>query len=152
MEKIINIDLKNEEDLIDKYNNKHVSRDLINYILDQTQFTRKQDTIKIVINKNFDTDSIGLIKMGLRTECLKIMKETKLNNIKQITFLLIGLICLILYAFLDNIEVFSEIILIGGWILIGEAIEIQLFSDSQIKRNKMIIKKILNAEYEENMK
>ena len=147
MKKIINIDLYSVDDLKDKYNDNVVSRDLINYILDQAHFINKKDEIEVVINKNFDLDSIGLIKIGLRNEYLKTMKETKFNNIKQITFLLLGLLCLIIYAFLDNIEVFSEILLIGGWILIGEAIEIELFTDPLIKRNKMILKKILKSDF-----
>jgi len=151
MKKVININLDSEEDLKEKYNSNVVSRDLINYILDQAHFINKKDEIEIVINKEFEEDSIGLIKTGLRNEYLKTMKETKFNNIKQISFLLLGLICLILYAFLDNVEVFSEIILIGGWILIGEALEIELFTDPLIKRNKMILKKILKSDFKENI-
>lgn len=149
MKKLININLKSEEDLKEKYNDNIVSRDLINYILDQTQYINKKDEVQVVINKVFENDSIGLIKTGLRNEFLKIMKQTRFNNIKQITFLLLGLLCLILYAMLDNIEVFDQIILIGGWIFIGEAIEIELFSDQQIKRSKMILKKILKSDFME---
>jgi len=149
MKKIININLLHESDLKEKYNEEHVSRELINYILEQTQFINKKDEIKIVINKNFEEDSIGLIKTGLRNEYLKAIKKSKFDNIKQVTFLLLGLLCLVLYTMFDNIEIFGEIILIGGWILIGEAIEIQLFSDPEIKRNKMILKKVLKSDFEE---
>lgn len=150
MKKVININLKKESDLIEKYNDMHVSRDLINYILEQTKFINKKDEIEFVINKEFEKDAIGLIKTGIRNEYLIATKQTKYDNIKQITFLLLGLICLILYTFFKNIEVFDEILLIGGWILMGEAIEIQLFSDPVIKRNKMILKKMLNSNFIEN--
>lgn len=150
MKKVININLDSEEDLKEKYNSNVVSRDLINYILDQAHFINRKDELEIIVNKNFGEDCVGLIKTGLRNEYLKASKETRFNNIKQITFLLLGLICLIIYAFLDNIEVVSEILLIGGWILMGEAIEIQLFTDPLIKRNKMILKKILKLDFIEN--
>lgn len=150
MKKVININLDSEEDLKEKYNSNVVSRDLINYILDQAHFINRKDELEIIVNKNFGEDCVGSIKTGLRNEYLKASKETRFNNIKQITFLLLGLICLIIYAFLDNIEVVSEILLIGGWILMGEAIEIQLFTDPLIKRNKMILKKILKLDFIEN--
>jgi len=150
MKKVIKINLNSEEDLVDKYNEEHVSKELTDYILKQTHFINKKDEKYVIINKKFEKDSIGLIKTGLRNECLSAIKQSKFDNIKQITFLLLGLLCLVLYALIDNVEIFSEIILIGGWILIGEAIEIQLFSDAEIKRRKMIIKKILESEFIEN--
>lgn len=152
MKKTIHINLKSESDLIDKYNQNIVSMDLIEYILEQTHYINKKDELNVVIDKEFDTDTIGLIKTGLRNEELKIIKQNRYDNIRQIIFLLLGIICLTAYVFLDNIEVLSEILLIGGWILIGEAIEIQLFSDSQANRNKMIIKKILKSDFIENKK
>lgn len=150
MKKVININLKSESDLIEKYNGTHVSRDLINYILEQTKYINKKDEIEFVINKNFEMDATGLIKTGIRNEYLIATKQSRFDNIKQITFLILGLICLMLYTLFGDIEVFGEIILIGGWILMGESIEIQLFSDPVIKRNKMILKKMLNSNFIEN--
>ena len=150
MKKVININLKSESDLIEKYNETHISRDLIDYILEQTKYINKKDEIEFVINKEFEKDATGLIKTGIRNEYLIAMKHSRFDNIKQITFLILGLICLILYTLFDNVEIFGEIILIGGWILMGEAIEIQLFSDPVIKRNKMILKKMLNSNFIEN--
>lgn len=150
MKKVININLKSESDLVDKYNDTHVSRDLIDYILEQTKYINKKDEIEFVINKDFETDATGLIKTGIRNEYLIATKQSRFDNIKQITFLILGLICLILYTLFGDIEVFGEIILIGGWILMGESIEIQLFSDPVIKRNKMILKKMLNSNFIEN--
>ena len=150
MKKVIKINLETEKDLVDPYNEEHVSKKLINYILSQIRFINKKDEVEVIINKKFEKDSIGLIKTGLRNEYLTAIKQSRHDNTKQITFLLLGLLCLIVYTFIDNVEIFSQIILIGGWILIGEAIEIQLFSDVEIKRNKMVIKKILESDFIEN--
>ena len=46
--------------------------------------------------------------------------------------------------------IFKEIILIGGWVLIWEMIELEIFSDVKEKRKRIILKKILNSEFIEN--
>ena len=51
MEQIIEIDLTNKNNLIDKYNEKKVSHSLIEYIIKQAEDANLYDEIKIVINK-----------------------------------------------------------------------------------------------------
>ena len=51
MEKIIEINLTDKEDFLDKYNKKRVSNDIIDYIIRQSMYTTKKDSIKVIINK-----------------------------------------------------------------------------------------------------
>lgn len=148
MEKVIRIDLFNESDLTNKYNDSIVSKDLINYIFEQAKFINNKDSIKVIIIKNFDkdVDIIKLIKESLNEEYLSTLKKTYLNDIKQILFLLFGIVCLFLSTIIHN-SIIKEIILIGGWVLIWEMLDSQLFSDTQLKRNKVVLKKLLNAEF-----
>lgn len=133
---------------MEKYNDNIVSKDLINYILQQSKFINKKDKIKIVINKTFDKSVVNIIKQGLTDEYLLTLKKRNINNIEQIIFLILGIFCLFFSATID-MAIFKEIVLIGGWVLIWETIELELFSDSQIKRNKMILKKLLKSDFVE---
>ena len=67
MEKIIEINLYNKDDLTEKYNKKIVSRDLINYLVEEASFISKNDTIKVIINNecNLECDYLKMIKDGL---------------------------------------------------------------------------------------
>lgn len=50
MTKNIEIDLFDKDALTEKYNKKNVSKDLINYIVDEAIFIDKNDTVEIIFN------------------------------------------------------------------------------------------------------
>ena len=50
MEKIIEIDLLELDDLLERYNRKKVSLSLIEYIIKQTPNFKKNDNLQIIIN------------------------------------------------------------------------------------------------------
>lgn len=50
MEKIIEIDLHDKYDLVEKYNENKISNELIKYIIKEAIPIRKNEKIKIVIN------------------------------------------------------------------------------------------------------
>ena len=149
--KVIEIDITNKEDLYEKYNKKVVSKDLINYMIESIPHFNKSDKLKIVIN-NSTSEKINctkLIKDGLNNEYNKSLLKYHKTNIVQLIYLIIGIIALILST-LVNVTIFKEIILIGAWVLIWEMIELELFSDTQEKKKRIIIKKLLDSEFEEN--
>ena len=149
MEKVIEIDLICNDDLYEKYNRKIVSNDLVNYIITSAYNTKKKDKIKIIINNSIGISSVSLIKEGLKKEYEKSYLIYYKNNIVQIIYLLIGIIALFVSSIMDG-NIFKEIILIGGWVLIWEMIELEIFSDVKEKRKRIILKKILNSEFIEN--
>ena len=149
--KVIEIDITNKEDLYEKYNKKVVSKDLINYMVESIPHFNKSDKLKIVIN-NSTSEKINctkLIKDGLNNEYNKSLLKYHKTNIVQLIYLIIGIIALILST-LVNVTIFKEIILIGAWVLIWEMIELELFSDTQEKKKRIILKKLLDSEFEEN--
>lgn len=139
MEKVIEIDLTCNDDLYEKYNRKIVSNDLVNYIITSAN-TKKKDKIKIIINNSIGISSVSLIKEGLKKEYEKSYLIYYKNNIVQIIYLLIGIIALFVSSIMDG-NIFKEIILIGGWVLIWEMIELEIFSDVKEKRKRIILKK-----------
>jgi len=98
MEEIIEIDLKDKYDLIDKYNEKKLSKEFLEYIINKADLTRVNKKIKVIINKKCDinVDATKLIKEGLNEEYKRNLQERDNNNVKQFMFLLLGIIFIFL--------------------------------------------------------
>lgn len=149
MEKIIEVYLHDKYDLVEKYNENKLSKELIEYITKQAIPVGKNDKIKIVLNvkcDNMDRDCTELLKVGLSEEYNRIIKEHEITNIKQFCLLILGIIFLFLSTLINDETIWKEILLIIGWVPIWEAVDIELFSDIKSKRKKKIIKKLLNSE------
>ena len=59
MEKEIKIDIANRDNLLEKYNESKVCKDVIEYLVKEAMLVDKETTIKIVVNK----DSAVLIRL-----------------------------------------------------------------------------------------
>lgn len=148
MERVIEIDLFNKDDLYEKYNKKNVSRDLIDYIVKTAMFFGKKDKIKIVFNDslNENVDYIELFKKTIQDEYNYSLRKHRYNNIMQIIYLLLGILILFISNFLDNSIIFQELLVIGGWVLIWEMIELEIFTDLEEQKKRRILKRLLNSE------
>lgn len=149
MEQIIEIDLTNKHNLIDKYNERKVSHGLIEYIIKQAEDAVLYDEIKIIINKkcHIDEDCIKLIKEGLQEEYNRSLKKRDDNNIKQLIFFGLGILFIYLSTLIKNGDVWKEIILITGWVPIWKMIEVEILPDVAGRRKRKIINKILKSEF-----
>ena len=155
MEKIIEIDINNQNDLIHKYNNKKMSSEIIDYIIQEAMKIKKNEKIKIVINNkcNVEKDITKMINDGLKEEYNKSKKEHRDNNIKQIIFLLLGIIFIFLSTTIEDGVIWKEILLITGWVPIWEMIDVELFSDAEGIRKRRVINKLLQSKIiEKNIK
>lgn len=151
MKKIIEVTLNEDSDLYEKYNKAMASRDLINYLVDTMPFFNKKDIIKIVINNNLvgDDDSAEIIKKTLRDEYENLNYKYNQNTLIQVTYLFLGILILFLSTLITN-EVFKEVVLIIGWIFIWTMMELEIFTDKNIKKRRKIIRKLLASEIIEN--
>lgn len=150
MEKIIEIDILNKNDLIDKYNEDKLSRDLMEYIIKEVGYVRRKDKIKIVINNKCGVKNYKNIFINsLKEEYLKNLKITRITNIKQLFLLIIGIAFLFFSTLVKEESIWKEILLIGGWVPIWEVIDIELFSDLEGRRRRIILKKLIKSEFQE---
>lgn len=149
MEKIIEIDILDKHDLVEKYNDQKLASDLISYILEQAMFIKKQDKVKIIIDKKCDIDINveDIIKKGLKEEYDKLVRIYQLTNIKQVILFVLGITFLFLSSLVGE-GIGKEILLISGWVPIWETIEIELFGDLEVKRKRNILKKLLKSTIE----
>lgn len=145
--KDIAVNLKSELDLYEKYNNK-LSRELIEYLLKET----KKDKIRIIINTSLNIKNIEkTIKDGLMTAYEETKKFDDVYDNKQISFFIMGFIFLLLSS-LIKYEVIKEIIIIIGWFVIWEGVDIALNLDTKLRINRKKLKKLINSEIIVNKK
>lgn len=151
----IEINLNDKESYINKFNNNRISSELFEYILEEIKTINIKDKLEI----NIYTNSLDLTdKEKEKLACM--IKDTYqedfndliyIDNIltfKELIMLLIGVLIIIIYVLFNDYQVISEIILIIGWLIIGEALERLFFSKTEakykIKRRKQIIKSKIN--------
>lgn len=149
MEQIIEIDITNKHNLIDKYNEKKVSHGLIEYIIKQVNDINLYKEIKIKINKkcHIDEDCVNLIKEGLKEEYNRSLRKRNDNNLKQFIFFFLGVLFIYLSTLIEAETVWKEIILITGWVPIWKMIEVEILADVAARRKRKIINKILKSEF-----
>ena len=147
MEKIIEIDIVDKSDLVEKYNDDRLSKELLEFILKEATFITRKDKVKIVINNKCSAlNSVNIIKEGLKDEYAKNLKLWHIMNYKQLFLLVIGLIFLFLSSLIGDAFIWKELLLIGGWVPIWEVVDIELISDIESKRRRIILKQLLNGE------
>ena len=153
MEKILEIDLDSTEDLFECYNKKKVSRDLIQYMVDAMPRLKKNDTLKVVINNRIkgNVKCAELIKKAIDDACARNDFRFHLTNMKQICFLILGVIALLVASIVDW-EILKEIVIIGAWVLLWDVVEMEIVDDINNRKKKRILKKILSSEFIENIK
>ena len=111
-------------------------------------FFGKKDKIKIVFNDslNENVDYIELFKKTIQDEYNYSLRKHRYNNIMQIIYLILGILILFISNFLDNSIIFQELLIIGGWVLIWEMIELEIFTDLEEQKKRRILKRLLNSE------
>ncbi len=151
--KIINIDIDIKDDLVCRYSDKKVSKDLIEYLIDSIDDFKMSDTVKIVVNKNkrVEGNSIKLIKEGLKKEHKNSQEETEKANIKQLWLFCIGVILIFLSTKITDTILWKQVLVIIGWVPIWEAVEIELFPDIIARKRRKCIKKLLKCEITEKV-
>ena len=143
--KEINIYIKNKEDFFLKYDNSKISKELINYLIESTILNTKN---KIIMHSSLDIDYKKYIIEGLEEELEHNLENKKRTNHLQILLIFLGMFFLCLSVIFKDFEIWHEVILIGGWVPIWEAIDIELFRDSKERKKRYILNNLLKSEIE----
>lgn len=146
----IEIYINTEEDLLEKYNHKLVSCELIDYIIIKSKNYFKEDKVVLSIENNtkYSNENVEkLIKNGLKVELKNSTKIRDLNNVKQVILLFLGILFLF-FSTLINDVIFKEVLIVIGWFPIWEVMDIEFFTDTKEKRKRSIINKLLVSKIE----
>lgn len=152
MKKIIEINLADKEDFLDKYNKKKVTNDIVDYIIRQSMYVTRKDELKIIINKKcrIEQNCIQMIKDALNEEYSNSMRLHHSIDIKQTFLIMLGIVALILYSITKEEIIWGELFLIAGWVGIWEAMDLELFDDASERRKRKTLRKLLSSEIIEN--
>lgn len=151
MEKIIELNVKSIDDIVDKFNNNKISNECLEYLITSSYLIKRNEEIKLIV-ENCDVDVIKkLIVNSLKDEYNKSVKIIYINNINQLICTLIGIIFLIFSTFVSDNFIFKELLIIIGWVPIWRVIEIELFNDTKEMRKRKILKKLLNMKITERL-
>lgn len=144
--KTIKVNIRKELDLYEKYSDE-VSEELLKYLIDEAKV---KDDVEVVVNTKLSIKNIDkLIIKGLTDTYNDIRKIDKIYDSKQIILFIIGIIFLTIST-LTQPEIVKEVILIIGWVFVWEVLDITINIDSKQKRQKRIIKKLLNCQIKVN--
>ncbi len=146
--KDISIDITDIENLVETYNIYQINKDLLNYIIEKASSIEDKDEINITIHNTTEVSAKKLIIEGLEEELKKSLKRHAHINSLQLIYFMLGMVSIFLSLFI-TIEVIDEIILIGGWVFIWSAIELEITSDFNEMRRRKIIKRLLKSNIKE---
>lgn len=148
MKNVIEIDVFDEKEFFEIYNKKLVADSLLNYLVDQTPNFKNKETLKIKINSKItsDIDLKKCIVEGLKNKYQKSYQNHFRNTIIQLIYLLVGVL-IILASTLIKGEVFREVILICGWVLIWATVELEIFSDIEGRKRRKKLKRLIDSEF-----
>lgn len=140
--KVIEVNLKSEDELLEKYSGK-LSNELLKYLINESKYT--DESLKIVIKTNMEADSVkDVIKSWLNSALKNAEYIDKLYNNKQILLFIMGITILIISTLILN-QVIKEIVIIAGWVFIWEVIDISLNTDIETRITKRTVKKLLKS-------
>ena len=146
MKKIIEIDIVSKDDLYESYNRKKVSHELINYLMETTNTIRKKDKVEIIINNKTEDKSLNIIKKGLEEEIKKSKERHKRTNIMQVVYFIVGILALSISTQIP-IEIFRELTIICGWVLIWTIIELEMYNDVAERKRRRLLRKLLKSKF-----
>ena len=159
MKNIIKIHLNNKEEYVNNYNEKILSYDLSNYILEELKGIDTKERIEFSIITDFDIsdiekeDLVAMIRNNFGADISEIINLARKQRIVNYIISIISIILLLIYSALE-IELLSEFVLIFAWVLLGEAI-CNFFYNSmenryKIKRRKQIVNAKVSFEEKRN--
>lgn len=150
MEKIIEIDISKPEELVEQYNKKKISNNLVTYLIGSVPRLKKSDTLKVIVNNNMKNNisCAEFIKQGLDSEIRNSDYRFINTNRRQVFLFVLGVLLLAL-AYVVNIEIIKEIILIGAWVLLWDMVELEINDDINNMKRKKILKRLVASEFEE---
>lgn len=150
MENIIKINLKNKFNYKNIYNDKILSYELSNYILEELKGIDTKKKIKFIISSDFNMNDlernnlVDMIRNNFGADISEIINLSKKQLIANLLILFPAIILIIIYSLL-KIKLIAQFILIFGWVLLGEVICNIMYKGIDTKHKIARRKQIVNA-------
>ena len=145
------IDLDNDEEYLNDYDDNKINDSLANYILDSIVDLNYEVNLNIKFKYKVDNGEINNVKekINYTFKFLKRQNETyiKKSNYRNIFLILLGILFFWLYKLFDvyNLSVISEIANILSWVALWSFGENLLFARRKFNIKRKKIKRVFNA-------
>lgn len=150
MKKIIDIHLKDSNDYKNQYNEKILSYQLSNYILEELKGIDTKQKIEFSVSIEFEmkeqekNNLVDMIRNNFGADISEIIHVAKKQRMTHYFILTISII-LIVISYLLQTKLLAQFILILGWVLLGESICNFLYKGMEINHKISRRKQIVNA-------
>lgn len=145
------IDLDNDEEYLNVYDDNKINDNLANYIMDSIVDLSYDVNLNIKFKYKVDSEKIDNVKekINYTFKFLERQNESyiKKSNFRNIFLILLGILFFWLYKLLDvyNLSVISEIMNILSWVALWSFGENLLFARRKFNIKRKKIKKVFNA-------
>ena len=141
---MINIDINKLEELENKFNGKHINKDLDEYIMECAKLIPSKRKIILNINSKLNKNEKEMVSNLIHQYYEEKLKQyhiiDKYDDYLRIILLLLGIICILLSE--TFIDLLSELFLIAGWVVVWEVIYDLIFTGFKRKKIKGISQKL----------
>lgn len=149
----IDITLKSNSHIYNEFNNKQLSENLSNYIYNQCKGSPIKTNIVLNIYYNFDMSNeeknkiVDAIRENYGLDIKENILKIKYEHIKEIFFIILGALFLIIANFFDYLHtpIIGEIISIFGCVSIWEMAYNIIFVETKIRIKNIRLKKLTKA-------
>lgn len=140
----IRININNN--ILNEFNNTKISEALDNYIINEIKYKPVKNKVTLVLVGESKKDIEGIIRNYYKEKYIYSKKFDNVDNYIHGILFIIGLIAILISEQFKN--VFSEIFLIAGWVVIWEVLYDILFNELKRKRISNIYRTLANCEIE----
>jgi len=158
MKNVIEININNYEDAIQKFDNDKLSNELANFIYNECMALPINKKIEIniktncLLTENQENDLINMIHAYFGLEVKKDLIISKQQYKRQFILFILGIVLISIsnIDFIHHLSIISEIYLIAGWVIIWELIYNIIFEDVKRKLKIKRYKKLSEAKVDFN--
>lgn len=153
MKKQINIILTKDSKIYNQFNNSQLSDELHNYIYNQFRGESLKNDVELIVQHNFEmTDEeknklVDEIREDYGIDIRENILKLKLECFKQIIFMIIGVLLLLLSSYLIKVhaDLAGQIFTIFAWVIIYEFVYSFVFFNVKTRIENKRFKKIIAA-------
>ena len=148
------VEIKEKEDLYDKYNSSILNKDLSNYIYSQChgESVNSRIIINLLVSFDLTTEDKDLISEMIKSHFSIQLSEEKIqnriNNTMYLILTILGIVLILLSEYFSGVPLLSEILSIFGWVAFWEIAYRFIFEDIKkqitLKRTKQLKKAKIN--------
>lgn len=145
MKNKIDVYLDDETSYQNQFHKNRISPELSDYILEECKTISLKEDLEIHVYCKEELDKkeqihlVDMIRRNYGIDIQELLLYAEKNTLVSLICILVGILILFIYLFVDIIPILSEVILIIAWVFIWEGIYNLLFDGI---KNKIYIKRL----------